>query len=107
MTTTREKRKAQSHNAALADASGASDRSERHDSAPEASSTEAPRILQERHFVDADGQDDIEATDDRGRHWYHLRPEPRGRADVMGFGFTWWLFLIILIIAFLPWGWGY
>lgn len=107
MATTREKRTVQSHNATVADASAANDRLESHDSAPESSSTEYPRILSERHFVGADGRDDIEATDDRGRRWYHLRPEPRGRADVMGFGYTWWVFLIILIIAFVPWGWWY
>lgn len=102
-----EKAKVQSGNAAVAGASAASIRSESHDAAPEPSSTEYPRILKERHFVGADGQDDIEATDDRGRRWYHLRPEPRGRADVMGFGYTWWVFLIVLIIVFLPWGWWY
>jgi hypothetical protein len=26
-----------------------------------------------------------------GRRWYHLRPEPRGRADFIGFNYTWWL----------------
>ena len=50
----------------------------------------------------AHGEDDIEATDDRGRRWYHLRPVPRRRTDLMGFNTTWWvvwwLILIVLII---------
>lgn len=36
------------------------------------------RIIEEHHIVGPDGQDESEATDDRGRRWYHLRPEPRG-----------------------------
>jgi hypothetical protein len=52
----------------------------------------------------------IEATDERGRRWYHLRPDPRGRADFIGFNYTWWLIWILFIfIILLPWGrgWGY
>jgi len=45
---------------------------------------------------------------DRGRRWYHLRPEPRRRADLMGFNSTWWMVLawliLIVVIAFpFPW----
>jgi hypothetical protein len=41
-----------------------------------------------------------------GRRWYHLRPEPRNRADVLGVNRTWWTALwivLILVIVFLPW----
>ena len=69
------------------------------------SEPEHPRIVEEHRIVGPDGEDDIEATDDRGRRWYHLRPEPRSRADVMGFNRTWWLVfaVFIIIIAFFPW----
>jgi hypothetical protein len=30
----------------------------------------------------------IEAKDDRGRRWYHPRPQPRRRRDLMGFNST-------------------
>ena len=46
---------------------------------------------------------------DRGRHWYQLRPEPRRRTDLMGFNSTWWMVVawgLILILAFLPFPWG-
>jgi len=104
MTTARENGKGRSGSAAVTGASTATDRHESHDSV-EASGTEYPRILEEHPFVDADGQDNIEATDDRGRRWYHLRPEPRSRADVMGFNSTWWTVLWIVVIVFLvvPW----
>ena len=52
----------------------------------------------------------IEATDERGRRWYNLRPEPRGRYDLIGFNYTWWLiWLMFILILFAPWGrgWGY
>jgi hypothetical protein len=29
-------------------------------------------------------------TDERGRRWYHLRPEPRRRTDLTGFISWWW-----------------
>jgi hypothetical protein len=49
-----------------------------------------------------------EAAADRGRRWYHLRPLPRRRADLMGFNTTsWvllWLILIVLLIYPFP-GW--
>lgn len=56
-------------------------------------------------------QDPIEATDDRRRRWHHVRPEPRGRADLMGFNKTWWMALIwiaLVALAIYPfpwWGW--
>lgn len=67
-----------------------------------------PRIVEEHHIVNADGVDDIEAIDSRGRRWYHPRPEPRGRADVLGVNYSWWLLtVVLLIVVFLPWGWWY
>jgi hypothetical protein len=68
-----------------------------------------PRIVEEHHLVGPNGEDGIEAIDDRGRRWYHLRPEQHRRADLMGFNYTWWVLTVILVIvAFLPWpGWGY
>lgn len=65
------------------------------------------RIVEEHHVTNARGEDDIEAVDDRGRRWYHLRPEPRYRADVMGVNYSWWLTAILLIVVFVPWGWWY
>jgi hypothetical protein len=64
-----------------------------------------PRIVQEHHVTGPRGEDEIEAIDDRGRRWYHLRPEPRSRADVMGFNYTWWTVLWILVIVSLIFPW--
>lgn len=51
------------------------------------------------------GEDEIEAVDARGRRWYHLRPEPRTRADLMGFNQTWWtvLAIILCVSVIFPW----
>jgi hypothetical protein len=82
----------------------ATNRSSPDDAQPGRSEAERPRIVEERHIVGPRGEDEIEATDDQGRHWYQLRPEPRGRADVMGFNHTWWLALILIaFIALFPW----
>jgi hypothetical protein len=45
---------------------------------------EQPRIIEEHHIVGPHGEDEIEATDERGRRWYHLRPEPRRRVEFVG-----------------------
>jgi hypothetical protein len=42
------------------------------------------------------------------RRWYHLRPEPRRRADLMGFNSLWWMAvgwvaLAVLILFPFPW----
>jgi hypothetical protein len=71
---------------------------------------EHPRLIEEHHIVGPGGEDQIEATDERGRRWYHLRPDPRSRYDFVGFNYTWWLIWIVFIfIIFIPWGrgWGY
>jgi hypothetical protein len=73
-------------------------------------STTGPRLIEEHHIRGPYGQDELEATDDRGRSWYHLRPDPRGRYDMFGFNYTWWLiWLVFILIVFMPWGhgWGY
>jgi hypothetical protein len=54
-----------------------------------------------------------DATHDPGGHerrWYHLRPQPRRRADVMGFNSVWWMTVgwvaLLLVAAFpFPWWW--
>ncbi len=51
------------------------------------------------------------ATDEGIRRWYHLRPKPRRRSDLMGFNSTlWmavgWLILILVIVFPFPfWSW--
>ena len=47
-------------------------------------------------------------TGDRGRRWYHLRPEPRRRSDLMGFNSTWWMVVawaLVIVLIVLPWPW--
>jgi hypothetical protein len=55
-----------------------------------------------------DGEHETEATDERGRRWYHLRPEPRRRTDLWGFNSTWWMALgwpLLIFFAISPWPW--
>lgn len=43
-----------------------------------------------------------------GRRWYHLRPKPRRRSDLMGFNSTYWMVLIwglIIVLVLSPWPW--
>ncbi len=71
---------------------------------------EHPRLVEEHHVVGPHGEDELEATDERGRRWYHVRPEPRYRADVFGFNWTWWIVLwLLFLLVILPWGgaWHY
>jgi hypothetical protein len=52
----------------------------------------------------AAGEQRADANTDRGRRWYHPRPQPRCRADVMGFNYTFWLACILLVvIVAVPW----
>jgi hypothetical protein len=44
------------------------------------------------------------------RRWYHLRPQPRRSADLMGFNSTLWMVLVWLVVIVLiaypfPWWW--
>ena len=70
-----------------------------------------PRLIEEHHVLGPYGEDEIEATDDRGRRWFQLRPEPRRRVDLIGFNYTWWLmiWLFLMLFVILPWGgaWRY
>ncbi len=71
---------------------------------------EHSRLIEEHHIRGPYGEDEIEATDERGRRRYHFRPEPRRRYDLIGINNTWWLLWILFIfVVFLPWGrgWGY
>jgi hypothetical protein len=82
----------------------AKNRFESDDAPPEQPGVHHAQILEEHHIVGPNGEDEIEATDDRGRRWYDARPEPRGRADFMGFNYSWWLIcIVLLVIVFLPW----
>ena len=77
---------------------------------PQFSGHDQPRLIEEHHVRGPYGADEIEATDERGRRWYQLRPQPRRRYDLIGFNYTWWLIWIMFIfLIFLPWGrgWGY
>jgi hypothetical protein len=49
--------------------------------------TEHPRLVEEHHVRGPRGEDELEATDELGRRWYHLRPEPRYRYDLIGFNY--------------------
>ena len=46
---------------------------------------------------------EVEAKHDRGRRWYHPRPQPRRRRDLMGFNSTWWILLWVVVIALALW----
>jgi hypothetical protein len=66
------------------------------------------RITEEHQIVSPHGEDEIEATDDRRRRWYHLRPVPRRRGDLMGFNSTLWMvvvWLIVIVVAVFPFPW--
>jgi hypothetical protein len=56
----------------------------------------------ERHASEPLGQDDLR------RRWYHLRPKPPRRTDLMGFNSTWWMvvawvIVIVLAVSPIPW----
>ena len=66
------------------------------------------RIPQTPQTVAPDRQDEIQATSDRGRRWYHLRPKPRRRSDLWGFSSGWWMALATVVVIFVaiypvPW----
>jgi hypothetical protein len=43
------------------------------------------------------------------RRWYHLRPKPRQRTDLLGFNSTWWMvavWLVVIVLVVYPYpGW--
>jgi hypothetical protein len=51
--------------------------------------------------IRSQGEDEADATDDRGRRWHHLRPVPSRRTDLMGFNGAWWVVLGIVLIVLL------
>jgi hypothetical protein len=69
------------------------------------------QIAEAHNTTDPPGEDDNPGTNSRGRRWYHPRPEPPRRTDLMGFNSTlWmalgWLILILLIVFPFPfWSW--
>jgi hypothetical protein len=44
------------------------------------------------------GHNEVQASHDCGRRWYHLRPNPRGDADLLGFNWSWWTVLVVLLL---------
>ena len=67
-----------------------------------------PRIVEEHH-AGPRSEDEIEAIDDRGRRWHHLRPQPRRRTDLMGFNSTLWMalgWLIVILLLVFPFPWA-
>jgi hypothetical protein len=66
------------------------------------------RITEEHDIAGPPGEAETEATDDGGRRWYHLRPKPRRRADLMGFNSTLWMvvvWIIVIVVAVFPFPW--
>jgi len=67
-----------------------------------------PRIVEEHHIAGPHGEDEIEALDDRGRRWHHVRPQPRRRFDLMGFNSKLWMALgwvIVILLLVFPFPW--
>lgn len=64
-----------------------------------------PRIVEKHQTARPRGASEIEASDDRGRRWYQLRPGPRRRADLIGLNHTWWTVLAIVLIVSLIFPW--
>jgi hypothetical protein len=53
-------------------------------------------------------QDPTEPKGDGRRRWYHLRPESRTRADLMGINKTWWMalgWIALVALAIYPFPW--
>jgi hypothetical protein len=66
------------------------------------------RIAEEQHIAGPHGEDRAGSTDERRRRWYHLRPEPRRRTDVMGFNSAWWMavvWVVVILVAVYPFPW--
>jgi hypothetical protein len=66
------------------------------------------RVIGDHDLAGPDGEDEIDAIDEGGRRWYHLRPKPRRRTDLWGFNSTWWMVLgwpLLIAFAISPWPW--
>jgi hypothetical protein len=64
--------------------------------------------IDDQDIAGPDGEDEIDATEGRGRRWYHLRPKPRRGTDLWGFNSTWWMVLgwpLLIVFAVSPWPW--
>ena len=73
-----------------------------------ASRVRGSRIIGDYDLAGPDGEDEIDAIDEGGRRWYHLRPKPRRRTDLWGFNSTWWMVLgwpLVIAFAISPWPW--
>jgi len=64
------------------------------------------RNVEERRLTGPHGEDEIETTGERRRRWYHLRPDPRRRTDLMGFNSALWMavgwIVVIYLVFFFP-----
>ena len=56
------------------------------------------QTVEEHQVADPRNEDENGGTDGRGRRWYHFRPEPPRRTDLMGVNSTWWMALGWLIL---------
>jgi hypothetical protein len=69
------------------------------------------RIVEEHRLTDPHREDGKGGTSSHGRRWYHPRPEPRRRTDLMGFNSTLWMavgWLILILVLVFPfpfWSW--
>jgi hypothetical protein len=68
---------------------------------------ETAPIIQPQQTASVHGEEKIEGRDDDGRRWYHLRPKPRRRTDMMGFNGTWWalVWIVVIVVLLEPWFW--
>jgi hypothetical protein len=68
-------------------------------------------VFEGHHVSNPHREDDNGGTDSRGRRWYHLRPAPRRRTDLIGFNSTWWMALgwvvlaLLVVFPFPFWSW--
>lgn len=73
---------------------------------PASSAALAREVLGE---PDPDDEHTVQVSVQPGRPWYHPRPRPRRRSDVMGLSGIWWalIWLVVIVLAFfpLPWWW--
>ena len=61
--------------------------------------------IKERDNRDLHGGDGNTGSHDVGRRWYRRGPEDRRRTDRLGSGFSWWSWLILILVALLPFPW--
>jgi hypothetical protein len=57
----------------------------------------------------SNGYGESEGAIARGRRWFHLRPEPRRRTDLLGINSTWWMavaWVLVVLALISPVTWG-